>query len=503
MPRPPPGKRPRPGKSSVSSHPLGGEYSVKETVSTAQLNQASGPALVATEEPYPARGYAWYVVGVLMIAYVFSFIDRQILALLVQPIRRDLGISDTQVSLLMGFSFAVFYSFFGIIIGRLADSRSRRTLIVIGFSLWSLMTAGCGLARNFVQMLLLRMGVGVGEATLSPAAYSLIADYFPPQRRATAISVYSMGIYIGSGLAFVLGGVALSFASDQESWQLPVIGATRSWQVVFFIVGLPGLVMALLVYTIREPVRRGLRMVKAEDGTLKAAQATLGEVFNYIRENKRTFICHNLGFALLSLAGYANSAWIPTFFIRNHGWTASEIGVVYGAIYCVFGVLGVVAGGRFSDWLAERGYQDANLRVGLIAALGLLPCVISYLLVPDGRWAAILLAPTVFFKSAPWGVAAAAIQQVMPNAMRGQASALYLFSINLIGLGLGPTAVALMTDYVFRYDNAVSYSILVVSVAAQLCAASLLWMGLKPFLGSLDYLKAWMSAGDASNFEAG
>ncbi len=462
---------------------------------SAQLNQTSAPAAVTVEGPYPKPGYAWYVVGVLMVAYIFSFIDRQILALLVQPIRRDLGISDTQMSLLIGFSFAIFYSFFGILLGRLADSRSRRTLIVIGFSLWSLMTAGCGLARNFVQMLLLRMGVGVGEATLSPAAYSLIADYFPPQRRATAISVYSMGIYIGSGLAFLLGGLVIGFASGQEGWRLPIIGATRPWQVVFFAVGLPGLMLALLVYTVREPARRGLRLTPAEGGTLKAAQASLGEVFAYILENKRTFICHNVGFALLTLSSYGNSAWIPTFFIRKHGWTASEIGIVYGVIYAIFGVMGVLAGGRFSDWLAERGRRDANLRVGLIAALAFLPSGIAYLLAPDATWAVILLAPTIFFKSAPWGAAAAAIQQMMPNAMRGQASALYLFTINLIGLGLGPTAVALMTDYVFRDEQAVNYSILVVSIAAQLGAAALLWVGLKPFLRSLDHLEEWMMAG--------
>ncbi|MGH9842831.1 MAG: spinster family MFS transporter [Blastocatellia bacterium] len=375
--------------------------------------------------------------------------------------------------------------------------RRRWTLVVIGFSLWSLMTAGCGLARNFIQMLLLRMGVGVGEATLSPAAYSLIADYFPPKRRATAISVYSMGIYIGSGLAFLLGGLVIGFASGQEGWQLPLIGATRPWQVVFFAVGLPGIALALLVYTVREPVRRGLRLVKTEDGTFKPAQAPLGEVFAYILANKGAFFCHNVGFALLTLSGYGNSAWIPTFFIRHHGWTASEIGIVYGVIYAIFGVMGVVAGGRFSDWLAERGFSDANLRVGVMAALGFLPSGIAYLLVPDATWAVILLAPTIFFKSAPWGAAAAAIQQMMPNAMRGQASSLYLFTINLIGLGLGPTAVAILTDYVFRDDQAVNYSILVVSVAAQLSGAALLWAGLKPFLRSLDYLKAWMTVSES------
>ncbi|MGH9914740.1 MAG: spinster family MFS transporter, partial [Pyrinomonadaceae bacterium] len=414
---------------------------------TEQPNPDSGRAADRMEEPYPTQGYAWYVVGVLMLAYVFSFIDRQILSLLVQPIRRDLGINDTQMSLLLGFSFAVFYSFFGIPLGRLADSRSRRTLIVIGFGLWSLMTAGCGLARNFVQMLLLRMGVGVGEATLSPAAYSLIADYFPAHRRSTALGVYSMGIYIGSGLAFLLGGVALSFASGQQLWQLPIVGSTRPWQVVFFIVGLPGLVLALLVYTVREPVRRGMRMMKVANGTLKVEKVPFKEVFNYILANKRTFICHNVGFALLTLAAYGNSSWIPTFFIRKHGWTASEIGIIFGSIYGVFGVMGVVAGGRFADWLAGRGYRDANLRVGVIAALGFLPSGVLYLLVPNGNLAAVLLIPTAFFVSAPWGVAAAAIQQMMPNAMRGQASALYLFAINLIGLGLGPTVVAVMTDY--------------------------------------------------------
>ncbi|MGH7817376.1 MAG: spinster family MFS transporter [Candidatus Binatia bacterium] len=454
------------------------------------------PAMAADEAPYPPIGYAWYVVVVLMVAYVFSFVDRQILSLLVQPIRRDLEISDTQMSLLLGFSFAVFYSFFGILLGRLADSRSRRTIIVIGFSLWSLMTAGCGLARNFVQMLLLRMGVGVGEATLSPAAYSLIADYFPPERRATALGVYSIAIYLGSGFAFLLGGLVLGLATGQELWSLPILGPTQPWRVVFFVVGLPGILLALLVFTVREPVRRGLRLVKAADGTLKTAgQTPLREVFAYILENKRTVICHNVGFALLTLASYGNSFWVPTFFIRVHGWSASRIGIVYGVLNCVFGVLGVMAGGRFADWLRERGYRDANMRVALIAGLCWLPFGALYLLVPDARGAVLLLAPALFFSSAPWGVAAAAIQQMMPNAMRGQASALYLFTMNLIGLGLGPTAVALMTDYVFRNEQSVNFSILVVGVTAQLSGVAVLWAGLKPFLRSVDRVKEWMMAG--------
>ena len=446
------------------------------------------------EEPYPPAGYAWYVVGVLALVYIFSFIDRQILNLLVRPIRRDLGITDFQISLLMGFSFALFYTFFGIPLGRLADSRSRRTIIAIGVAVWSVMTAACGLARNFVQMLLLRVGVGVGEAALSPAAYSIITDYFPPRRRATAISVYSMGIYIGSGVAFIVGGLVAGLASAQETWNVPIVGATRPWQVVFFIVGLPGVLLSLLLYTVREPVRRGIRMMKAADGKTRVAQVRMAEVIAYIKENWRTFLCHNVGFALLSFSSYGAAAWIPTFFIRNHGWNEAKAGQVFGWIVAIAATCGIVAGGRLADWMAERGRREATMRVGLIVSLTWLPFGMLYPLVPDGNWAAALLVPSVFLAAAPFGVSAAAIQQMMPSGMRGQASAIYLFVVNLIGLGLGPTAVAAMTDFVFKDDQAVRYSLLTVESLAHLASATLLWAGIKPFLASLDRLKQWNAA---------
>jgi MFS family permease len=182
-------------------------------------------------DDFPSPGYAWYVVAVLTIAYVFSFIDRQIMNFLVGPIRRDLGISDTQISLLMGLSFAMFYTLFGIPLGRLADTRSRRGIISIGIAVWSLMTVACGMTRNFWQLALTRMGVGVGEAALSPAAYSLIADYFPPTRRATAMSVYSMGIYVGAGLSSILG-VDCGQVAGQEL-RPAIVQARCSWQIVF------------------------------------------------------------------------------------------------------------------------------------------------------------------------------------------------------------------------------------------------------------------------------
>ena len=443
---------------------------------------------------YPAPRYAWYVVALLTLAYVFSFIDRQILNLLVAPIQRDLGIGEKQMSLLMGATFAVFYTFFGIPLGRLADSWSRRWLVVLGIAFWSLMTAGCGLARNFWQLALARMGVGVGEAALSPAAYSLIADYFPPERRSTALGVYGMGIYIGSGLALILGGLVVKFAAAQEQVVLPLVGAMRSWQVVFFIVGLPGLLVALLLLTIREPARQGTRRKAVTGGSSAPAVPPLREVWAYMSGNRGTFTCLYVGVAMASLSAYGTMAWIPTFFIRRHGWTAGNTGLVLGLIIGICGTAGMMTGGRLADWLRGRGQSDANLRVALLGVVAWLPFGALYPIVSSAWWAAALLAPVLFFSSMPFGLAPAAIQQLMPNTMRGQASAIYLFVINLIGLGLGPTVVATLTQDVFHDKNAVHLSLLVAGVSAHLCAAVLLWRGLKHYRRSLDYLSEWSKA---------
>jgi MFS family permease len=459
---------------------------------------AAGPATrgrvespVEVEQPYPAAGYAWYVVAVLMVVYVFSFIDRQILSLLVGPIRRDLAISDTQMSLLMGFSFALFYTFFGLPLGRLADSRSRRGLIAAGLFTWSLMTAGCGLARQYWHFLLLRLGVGVGEAALSPSAYSMIADYFPPKKLGTALSVYAIGVYIGSGLAFLLGGVVVGLVSEQGTWTVPILGAIRPWQVVFLAVGLPGILLTAVMATVREPIRRGLKKVTA-DG--RPAVVPVREVWGHIRRNGRTFFCHNLGYSLLAFAGYGGAAWIPTFLQRTHGVSARDAGIWFGLIVMIGGTLGIVFGGRMADWMLARGKRDAMLRIGIYSTLLWAPFGIGYLLVPSAFWSLALLAPAVFVGAMTGGAAPAAITQITPNEMRAQASAFYLFVVNLIGIGLGPTAVAMVTDYVFGDDAAVRWSLLLVGIVTHVGCITSLALGLKPFRASLDRVAGVSSA---------
>ncbi|MBB1605371.1 MULTISPECIES: MFS transporter [Pseudomonas] len=431
---------------------------------------------------YPSSAVAWSTVAILMVAYVLSFIDRQILNLLVGPIRRDLAISDTQMSLLMGLSFALFYTLCGIPLGRMADSRSRRGLITVGVLIWSAMTAACGLARQYWQFLLFRVGVGVGEAALSPAAYSLIADSFPAQRRATAISVYSMGIYLGSGLAFLLGGLVIKFASAQGDVHLPLLGEVRPWQLIFLILGAAGVLFTLLMLAVKEPQRHGVGA---------GVEVPMREVGAYLRANRRTVICHNFGFACISFASYGSGAWVPTFFVRTYGWDAGHVGVVYGSIVAVFGCLGIVFGGRLADRWAKRGRTDANMRVGLLAACLALPLSVTFPLLDDANLVALLMAPTVFCLSMPFGVAPAAIQEIMPNSMRGQASAIYLFVVTLFGLGVGPTAVALVTDFVFHDDMALRYSLLIVTSLALLGGVLLLGMGLKPYRQSREHLQNW------------
>ncbi len=433
-------------------------------------------------QPGGSLAYPWFVVAILMIAYVFSFVDRQILNLLVGPIRRDLGISDTQMSLLMGFSFAVFYTVMGIPLGKLADSKSRRGLIAAGVVVWSLMTALCGTARLYWHLLLARIGVGVGEAALSPAAYSMIADYFPPEKRATAISVYSMGIYLGSGLAFLVGGLVIQFVTAQGEIVLPLVGSTRPWQVVFFVLGGAGLVFSLAFLLVREPPRHG---VKVGDSA-----ATLGELWAHLKLNRRTVLCHNLGFAALAFCSYGTGAWIPTFFIRTFGWTPGEVGLVYGLVAMFAGSAGIIFGGRLADRWLRQGIDDASLRVGVWAACLLVPFSVIYLLMPTGVLAATLMVPLVFLVAMPFGAAPAAIQEIMPNRLRGQASAIYLFLVNLVGLGLGPTAVALVTDYVFHDDLAVRYSMIIVGCSACVIAAFTLSAGLKSYCVSVARQRA-------------
>ncbi len=435
-----------------------------------------------TPPAYPPIRQAWYAVTILTLAYIFSFIDRQILSLLVVPIRRDLAISDTQMSLLMGISFALFYTLFGLPLGRLADSSSRRNLITLGVLTWSLFTAGCGLAATYPLLFLMRVGVGIGEAALSPPAYSLLSDYFPPRQRPLALSVYGLGIFIGSGLAMILGGIIVPYTASGGVITLPLVGlAVYPWQITFFVIGLPGLLIAALVRTVPEPIRQ------ERQTTLPVS---LAAIVAYIKSHRATFGCHHLATALITFAAYGINAWAPSFLMRTYGWSVAQAGLTFGVAVAVFSSLGILAGGWYCQSLARRGYRDAHFRVGLITAILALPSVILFPLMPTPELAMLFLIPCLFLQATMFGVAPAALQQVAPNEMRAQISAVYLFVINLIGLGAGPTVIALVTDRVFHDDLMLRYSILYVCAASWLLSALLWGVGLAPYRRTLDQLQS-------------
>ena len=430
---------------------------------------------VVASEPRDSERYAWYVVGILMLANVSFWVDRQILSLLIVPIQRDFGITKTQVSLLLGLPFAVLSALLTLPVARISDSGSRRSVIGVGVALWSVMTALCGLASTYPRLLLARVGVGVGEATLQPAATSLLADYFTRDRLATAMSVYSTTIFLGSGLAYILGGWVVGIVSAQGSWTLPLIGAIRPWQAVFLVVGVPGLFIALLMLTVREPERRD-----HSRGTVR-----LRELFAYVRTHLRTFVCVSIGFALSATVNFGIAAWLATFLIEKHGWPAARAGIVQGVLTLTIGMLGVVAGGRVADRYVRRGKLDGPLRVGIIGALGMLVSATAYPLAASATAAVAWLALVNFFAAFPWGAASTAAAEAVPAPMRAQGTALYFLVLNLISVALGPIVVAVVADRVFGSATAIASSLALVNVVGMTGAIVFLAIGLPAYRRTL------------------
>ena len=412
-------------------------------------------AAAATGETEPNLRYAWYVVFALTAMYMLSFVDRQILSLLVAPMKRDLGISDTRVGLLQGLAFGIFYTLMGLPLGRIADTRNRRNLIAVGIVLWSFFTSMCSVARSFWTLFLARMGVGVGEASLSPSAYSLISDYFPKERLGVAISVFYMGIFFGSSLSLLVTGLVVDALAHTPVLTVPVFGTMASWRITFLIVGLPGVLFALLVYTVREPIRRDLLRTRAG----KVSQLSFGEALGEMRRRWQSLLGISIGAIFQAAPTYALISWTPTYFQRVHGWTAGQSGRGLAALLLTFGCAGMYIGGRLSDYWQKNGISEGPLRVGAACGLGSAILLPVAFLAPSVEWTFLLMAPGIFFLALPMGTSAAALQRIFPNQVRGQVSALFLFLLNLGGLSLGPLMPGLLNDRLFHNGKMIGASL--------------------------------------------
>ena len=382
-----------------------------------------------------------YVLLILVVVYTFNFIDRQIVGILAVPIKADLGLSDTQLGLMGGLAFALFYTGLGIPIAMLADRASRTWIMTIALTVWSAMTAVCGLAQNFWQLFVARLGVGVGEAGGVAPAYSLIADYFPSQKRARAMSIYSFGIPIGSALGIVFGGL---------------IADAVSWRWAFFIVGIAGIVVApIFRLTVKEPPRG--QFDKAAPAAV--APPRLSEIFSVLLR-KPSFWGISVGAACSSMMGYGLFFWLPSFFVRSYGITLVQASLFYGSILLVGGLAGIWLGGWAADRFGEKK-RSAYAVIPAIAFLICVPCFALGVLSPTLTFTFFaMLLPTAL--GLAWlGPVISAMQHLVPPNMRATASAIFLFINNLIGIGLGTLIIGILSDVLSSQygDDALRYSI--------------------------------------------
>jgi len=369
--------------------------------------------------------YRNYVLAMLTLVYVFNFIDRQLLVILQESIKKELHLSDTQLGLLSGFTFAVFYVTLGIPIARIADKRSRRNTVAISLGLWSIMTACSGLARNFVQLLLARIGVGVGEAGGSPPAHAMISDYFPPQKRSTALSVYSAGIYVGILVGFLMGGY---------------LNQHLGWRTAFFVLGIPGILFSLLFYaTVKEP-RRGATDV----ATVANEPYSLGKVLKVLYSSK-TFVFLAFGSALNVFCIYGMGNWAPSFLQRLHGMTSIQTGALLGPIFGICGGVGSFMGGLLTDHFGKRDKRWYFWVPGY-AILIAIPCTAGAIFLQDTSFSVACLGLGAFLQSMYLGPALAVSHSLVPASMRALTSAVFFMVINLIGLGFGPLLIGMVSD---------------------------------------------------------
>jgi len=437
---------------------------------------------ISPATPYPNRKYAWFVVFVLILASLIAFIDRQVVAIVVGPMQEDLGVGDTEIGWLYGV-FALFYAVAALPIATLADMKSRKTIIAVGIALWSLLTIACGLARNYWQIFFARMGVGIGEATLNPSTTSLIGDFFPRKDVPLALSIFQIGPIVGTGIAFIIGGMVLEIVQQAEPLTLPLIGALKPWQQTFVYVGAPGILLAGLFLFIREPVRR----VSNEP---EIAQTGTGQLIHFYRTNASTLLWHHLGFVSLILTGYAFVFWSVTFFVRIHGVPAAEASQIFGWIFVIFGPMGPLIVAYIAAELKRRGHHDANITAGMIGGIATIPCVLLIQIAPSATWAYILYAPALLAVNSPFGIAAGALPVITPPHLRARVAAVYMFA-GAVGMMFGPPLAGAFNEYLFPGAEGVRYSMIIMTCCFGFLGVLFLWFARKPYAASIQSADAW------------
>lgn len=436
------------------------------------------------EKPWPSPAYAWYVVALLVLAYASGVIDRIVISLLVEPIKHDLQLSDTEMGIIQGLAFALFYTLFTLPVGLLIDRWRRVPVLWIGIGIWSAATLMAGFARSFWSLFAARVAVGAGEATTIPGSSSTIADYFPPKSRPRAFGVFMMGGSVGIGIAYLFGAVAISFAGDLRAAYPALLGNFFEWQIVFLIVGAPGLLLAILMaVTIREPERRG---------TIQVSQkVSLVPLWREIRTNRVALLAIMFGAIMNVMIVNAMLSWFPTLLIRVHGWEAAKIATYLALVGVPVGLVSALTAGWILSAMAKRGRTDGPILVMMTqcavwAVFGTAKCF-----APTPELALAGHVMTSLF--ATWAVTSAltALNQVTPNQLRGQVVAVYTMFMGLVGIGVGAVVVGVLSDVVFPDPTGIAPSLAIVSATGGVAGIAVLWYGRRDYQGAVERAREW------------
>ncbi|MGL5838200.1 MAG: MFS transporter [Sphingorhabdus sp.] len=422
-------------------------------------------------ENWPAPATAWFGVAALMVASVVAILDRQILSLLVDPIRASLKLTDVQISVLQGPAFMIFYTLFGLPIGWLLDRSHRLRLVAAGIGIWTAGTVGCGLATSYEAMIGARALVGMGEAVVGPASISLLADYFSPTRRPLAFSVHGTAGMLGTGLALVSGGLLLTLAAGMEPLTMAGLPPIEGWRFVFIASAAPGILAAAMMLAAREPPRRAVVNITGSDQRLVA----------FLKSARFWLLAHFSAVCLIAVMTFALMNWLPSYLTRSYGWEGADVGFLAGAQFLVLGPLGILAGGTCVAWLQKRGRPDAALRVLRLSAAGLALSFLSFMLPWTATTILIPLSAAIFCISMAPTVSVLAIQQATPNQFRGRLAAIYFIVTNLVGSTAGPMITAGLTEYVYADKTQIGLSLATIAIVAGPVAFILLTIALRPF----------------------
>ena len=448
-------------------------------------------ATPGTRSPVPFS--SWWMVAVLFLFYVVAWIDRLIISMLVGPIKADLLLSDFQVSLIIGTAFALPIAIFGLPLGWAADRFSRRWVIFLGVAVWSLATVSCGFADSFTSLFFARAMVGVGEAALLPAAYSLMSDAFPRDRVTTATSIFQSSGKLGSAVAFGLGGVIIAFAASLGAVNLPFRGETAPWHLVFILRGAPGLLLSLLAFSFPEPARKNTVARTAGDKGGKNSQL----LKQFVTGHWQLLALMITSFCAIAICGYSLGSWIPTYIDRRFGWEPIQ----YGPALSVMNIVAagaLIVNGRIVDFLYGRGMKDVHLRFYSWLLLGLMPAF-AYMFFAGNPWVFLLLYAAVQLATMPFMVyMAAVLALIAPSTVRGQMMGVFLFFIQILGFGVGPAIVGFLTDNVFQDEAKLGLSLAAILIGGIVVAFLCLRMGLRylrPAIERVEQAQASASTG--------